>query len=188
VDGDAQRRHIEAVLGAVRVPLLLYNIPQATHHVLGPETAAALARERRILGIKDSAGNFQAFQRFVSIKRARPAFRVLQGSESLAAASLLHGADGLVPGLANVAPALFVALRRAAAANDAATCARRQRAIEALALLYEQGHWLAALKAACAALGLGDGRPAPPLPPAPRLRRRAIEAIVRRGARWQYTT
>jgi 4-hydroxy-tetrahydrodipicolinate synthase len=187
VDGGAQRRHVEAILGAVRVPLLLYNIPQATHHVIGPETVAPLARERRVLGIKDSAGDFQAFLRLVAIKRARATFRVLQGSESLAAASLLHGADGLVPGLANVAPGLFVSLRRAAAEHDAAACARLQRLIETLARLYEQGHWLAALKAACSALGLGDGRPAPPLPPAARPQRRRIASILRRGARWRYT-
>lgn len=180
VDGEAQGRHIEAILGAVRVPLLLYNIPQSTHHALSSETVARLARERRVLGLKDSAGDFQAFQRFLAVKRGRTDFRVLQVNESLSAASLLLGGDGLVPGLGNVAPALFVALRRAAALGDAAACARHQAAIEALARLYEQGHWLPALKAACALLGLGDGRPAPPLAPANAERRRAVEAILNR--------
>ena len=58
VDAAAQRRHVEAVLGAVSLPVLLYNIPQCTHHRLSAETIAALAREARVLGMKDSAGDF----------------------------------------------------------------------------------------------------------------------------------
>lgn len=180
VDGAAQQRHIEAVLDAVPLPALLYNIPQCTHHTLAPETVRTLAQDLRVLGIKDSAGDFGVFQRFLAIKRHRPTFRVLQGNEPLASASLLQGGDGLVPGLANVGPALFVALRRAAARGDATTCARLQAEIEDLAALYEQGHWLPALKAGCAALGIGNGLPAAPLTRAGEAQRQAIEAVLRR--------
>jgi 4-hydroxy-tetrahydrodipicolinate synthase len=148
--------------------------------VLAPGTAAVLAREPRILGIKDSAGDFQAFLHFLAIRESQPAFRVLQGNESLAAASLLQGGDGLVPGLANVAPALLVALREAAEKGDAATCARLQTDVEDLVSLYEQGHWLPALKAAVAMLGIGTGRPPAPLAPPTETQRRAIEAVLRR--------
>ena len=124
VDAAAQQRHVEAILGAVSLPVLLYNIPQATHNPLAPATVARLAQDPRILGIKDSAGDFEAFQGFLAIKKRRAAFRVLQGNEHFASASLLLGGDGLVPGMANFAPALFVALHRAAAKGDAAACAR----------------------------------------------------------------
>lgn len=180
VDAAAQQRHVEAVLDATHLPGLLYNIPQCTHHTLAPPTVAALARDGRVLGIKDSAGDFGAFLRFVAVARERPAFRVLQGYEALAAASLLHGGHGLVPGLANVAPALFVALRGAAARGDAATCRRLQDEIEDLAALHAAGHWLPALKAACAALGIGTGRPAAPLVPVDDDRRAAIAAVLTR--------
>jgi 4-hydroxy-tetrahydrodipicolinate synthase len=180
VDGGAQQRHVEAVLAATPLPALLYNIPQCTHHVLAPATAAALARDARVLGIKDSAGDFPCFLRYLAIRRDQPAFRVLQGHESLAAASLLQGGDGLVPGLANVAPALMVALREAAAKGDTPTCARLQEAVEDLAAVYAQGHWLPALKAAMALLGIGTGRPAAPLAPADEGQRQAIAAVLRR--------
>jgi 4-hydroxy-tetrahydrodipicolinate synthase len=179
-DGGMQRRHVEGILAAVPLPVLLYNIPQATHHPIAPAVAAALAAEPRILGIKDSAGDFEAFQGFLRIKERRADFRVLQGHEAYAAASLLLGGDGLVPGMANFAPARFVALRRAAVAGDAAGCARLQAAITDLETLHAQGHWLAALKAACALCGLGDGVPAPPLLPASESDRRAIRAILAR--------
>ncbi len=180
VDAGAQARHVEAALAAVPVPALLYNIPQATHHVLAPETVTALAREPRIVGIKDSAGDFQAFQAFLAVRRVRADFRVLQGHEHLAAASLLHGADGLVPGLGNVAPRLCVLLRDAARRGDIAACRQLQEEIADLATVYAQGHWLPALKAACALLGLGDGRPAPPLLPATPGEREAVAAVLRR--------
>jgi 4-hydroxy-tetrahydrodipicolinate synthase len=180
VDGGAQRRHVEAVLGAVALPALLYNIPQCTHHTLAPETVAALAPEARVMGMKDSAGDFEAFLRYLDVKRGRPTFRLLQGNEALMAASLLQGGDGLVPGIANVAPALCAALRAAAARADFAECARLQVAADDLAAVYRQGHWLPALKAACALLGLGTGVPAGPLAEADGAQREAVAAVLRR--------
>lgn len=180
VAADAQQRHVEAILGTVPLPVLLYNIPQATHNPLTPETVARLARNDRILGIKDSAGDFEAFQGFLTLKKGRAAFRVLQGNEHFASSSLLLGADGLVPGMANFAPALFVALRRAAAQRDAAACAGLQERITDLCTLHTHGHWLPALKTACAMLGLGNGRPSPPLHPATAEQQRAIASILAR--------
>ena len=178
VDAAAQERHVRDVLAAVPLPALLYNIPQCTHHVLPPATVRALARDRRVLGIKDSAGDFEAFQTLLAIKEERPQFRVLQGHESLAAASLLQGADGMVPGLANVVPALFVELQGAVDRGDATRCAELQRRIAGLAVLYRQGPWLAALKAACAMRGIGNGRPAAPLSPATPADRAAVKALL----------
>jgi len=180
VDAAAQQRHVEAILAAVPLPVLLYNIPQATHNPLRPETVAEFGRNPRILGIKDSAGDFEAFQGFLAIKKQRADFRVLQGNEHFASASLLLGGDGLVPGMANFAPALFVSLHRAAAAGDVSACARLQEQITDLCTLHTHGHWLPALKAACAMLGLGNGVPSPPLLPATLEQRRAIAAILAR--------
>jgi 4-hydroxy-tetrahydrodipicolinate synthase len=179
VDAAAQRRHVEAVVEAAGRPALLYNIPQCTHRVLVPGAVAELARDRRVLGIKDSAGDFVAFQAFLAVKATRSDFRVLQGHEHVAAASLRLGADGLVPGLANLAPALMVELRRAVAA-DAAASLRLQAAIVDLCAIYEVGHWLPALKAACAMIGIGSGVPSLPLVPSSEAERCAIAAILER--------
>ena len=180
VDAATQQRHVEAILDAVSLPVLLYNIPQATHSPLSPVTVARLARDQRVIGVKDSAGDFESFQGFLAIKKWRPDFRLLQGYEPLAAASLLQGADGLVPGMANLVPALYVALHRAAKAGDTGTSARLQEAMTDLCTLYAQGHWLPALKAACAMLGFGNGVPSLPLLPASEEQRRAIKAILSR--------
>ena len=182
VDASAQRRHIETVIEAAGRPALLYNIPQCTHGILAPGTVAELARDGRVLGIKDSAGDFAAFQAFLAVKGARPDFRVLQGHEHLAAASLRLGGDGLVPGLANIVPALMVELRGAASRGDGAACTRLQEGILDLCAIHEVGHWLPALKAACAMIGIGTGVPALPLVSATDAERRAIAAVLARYA------
>jgi len=182
VDASAQRRHIETVIEAAGRPALLYNIPQCTHGILAPGTVAELARDGRVLGIKDSAGDFAAFQAFLAVKGARPDFRVLQGHEHLAAASLRLGGDGLVPGLANIVPALMVELRGAASRGDGAACTRLQEGILDLCAIHEVGHWLPALKAACAMIGIGTGVPALPLVSATDAERRAIAAVLARHA------
>jgi 4-hydroxy-tetrahydrodipicolinate synthase len=90
------------------------------------------------------------------------------------------GGDGLVPGLANVVPALLVELRAAAARGDGAACTRLQGAVLDLCAIHEIGHWLPALKAACAMIGIGSGTPALPLVPATEAERRAIAAVLAR--------
>ena len=162
VDAASQRRHVEAVLAATPLPVLLYNIPQCTHAPLALETVEALADEPRVLGVKDSWGDLTYFQSLLDMKRNRPSFRVLQGHEHVALASLLLGADGLIPGLANVAPRIMVDLLRAARAADLETCNRLNRDVFELTGMYTQKLGLAGLYAACAQLGLARNIPAEP--------------------------
>jgi 4-hydroxy-tetrahydrodipicolinate synthase len=181
-DATQQERHIEAILQAVSLPVLLYNIPPATHNRILPSTARRIATEPRVIGLKDSDGDMGALGEFIDIKQVRPSFRVLQGYERHASSGLLLGADGLVPGMANFAPSLFVALRAAAAARDGDACMQYQAVISDLWSLHLQGHWLTALKAACAIVGLGNGTPTEPLRTATASQRRAITRILRRHA------
>lgn len=183
LDPDAQHRHIDQLLDAVELPVLLYNIPPATHHVLSPKLVASLATHPRIIGIKDSAGDLDVFSRFVDVKRTRPDFRVLQGHERVMAESLRRGADGLVPGLGNIVPHLFAALIRAVRSGDNAEATRLQQQIDDLGTLHTQGHWLPALKFAAATavvIPLDGAFPSPPLMLATEPNQTAIAEIVKR--------
>ncbi len=167
VDGDAHVRHIEAILDASPLPILLYNIPQSTHHNIAPSSVAKLAHEPRILGIKDSSGNLAHFQALLRIKERRPDFRVLQGAEFAMAASALLGGDGAVPGMGNLTAGTFKDLFEAARRSDLASVRTLQIQINDLAGLHSlAGHWLASLKGAISLLGYGAGIPAQPLMPA----------------------
>jgi 4-hydroxy-tetrahydrodipicolinate synthase len=180
VDAAAQQRHVEAILGTTPLPVLLYNIPQCTHTPLAREAVQALAAEPRILGVKDSWGDLPYFQSLLTIKQTRPSFRVLQGHEHAAMASLLLGADGLIPGLGNVAPRVMVALVNAAREKDLATCQRLHGEIFELTGMYTQKAGLPGLYAACALLGLVRNVPAEPWAPVASADMPAIEAILRK--------
>lgn len=167
VDSGAHLRHIEALLNATPLPILLYNIPQSTHHMLSVSTVTSLSKEARVLGIKDSSGQLEHFQALIHIKKTVPHFRVLQGAEFAMAATALLGGDGAVPGMGNFAPSLFRDLFNQARSGNASNVATLQAQIVALTRLHGMAsHWLPSLKGACVLLGLGNGRPATPLLPA----------------------
>jgi dihydrodipicolinate synthase/N-acetylneuraminate lyase len=180
VDSGAHLRHIEAILDATPLPILLYNIPQSTHHMLSVATVAALSREARILGIKDSSGQLEHFQALIQIKQSVPHFRVLQGAEFAMAATALLGGDGAVPGMGNFAPSLFRDLfEQARLGNSSKVSSIQAQIIELTKLHGLASHWLPSLKGACRLIGLGNGRPAAPLLPASDAELAAIrEAIV----------
>lgn len=178
-DAASQRRHVEAILSATPLPVLLYNIPQCTHTPLARETVAALAEEPRVLGVKDSWGDLGYFQSLLDVKRRRPSFRVLQGHEHAVMASLLLGADGLIPGLANVAPRLLVDLVRAARAGDTERCQALHERIFDLTRIYSQGIGMAGIYAAAACLGLAENVPAEPWLPVGEAETRLIEGVLR---------
>jgi dihydrodipicolinate synthase/N-acetylneuraminate lyase len=161
-DAASQRRHVEALLAATPLPVLLYNIPQCTLTPLAPETVTGLSAEPRVLGIKDSWGDLPYFQSLLTLKQRRANFRVLQGHEHAAMASLRLGADGLVPGLANVAPRLMVALVQAGHAGDLAECTRLHDKVFDLTRMYTQGIGLAGIYAAAELMGLIHNLPAEP--------------------------
>ena len=58
------------------------------------------------MGIKDSSGDFIKFQDILFNFQCKK-FKVFQGIEKLSLVSLIIGADGIVPGLANIIPKVF---------------------------------------------------------------------------------
>jgi 4-hydroxy-tetrahydrodipicolinate synthase len=115
----------------------------------------------------------------LTLKQRRPNFRVLQGHEHAAMASLMLGADGLIPGLANVAPKLLVELVRAARTGDVVSCQRLNEQVFDLTRIYTQGIGLAGIYAAAARLGLSQDVPAEPWLPVGAVERDKIDSILR---------
>lgn len=161
------RRFYYDVLNASDLPLILYNIPNLAHNHLGVELVAELAANPQVLGIKDSGGDFAYFQRLLTaVKAVRSDFAVMQGRECLSAASLLMGADGLVPGLGNLAPELCMQLLRSAQAGDIKTSRQLQARLTGLEGIYDVGSKaIAGLKAAMTLTGWGTPWPIQPNTP-----------------------
>jgi dihydrodipicolinate synthase/N-acetylneuraminate lyase len=96
------------------LPVCLYNRPGATETIFGIDTLKELLGLQNIAGIKDSSGNMSYFKELIQLKKIRPGWSVLIGSEQLLAEALLLGADGGVTGGANLFPGLYVDLYHAA--------------------------------------------------------------------------
>jgi 4-hydroxy-tetrahydrodipicolinate synthase len=158
VDDEAQTLHFRTVArAAAPLPVLLYNIPQRTHSVIDVDTVRRLLDVETIVGIKDSAGDAEAFGRILALKNERPDFVVLQGAERMVTASVAGGADGCVPGLGNLVPGLFCELVDAARRGEERQATALQERVNTLWQLHTFGFSLACLKYAAAVLGFGSG-------------------------------
>ncbi|HHO70590.1 MAG TPA: 4-hydroxy-tetrahydrodipicolinate synthase [Halothiobacillus sp.] len=111
-------RHFSAIVEAVELPLILYNVPGRTACDMLPDTVARLADHPLIIGIKEASGSLTRITELVDRFEGR--FAVYSGDDSLACEAILHGAQGAVSVTANVAPAAMHAMTAAALAKDRA--------------------------------------------------------------------
>ncbi|MEV6736453.1 dihydrodipicolinate synthase family protein [Streptomyces sp. NPDC051104] len=114
-------RHYRLVAQRSPVPVVAYDIPVSVHVKLGPELVLELAADGTLAGLKDSSGDLAGLRAVVTGVRSRPAltgFSALTGSELVVDSALALGADGAVPGLANVDPEGYVRLDRLCRAGD----------------------------------------------------------------------
>ena len=112
-------RHFRMIAAGVGAPVLAYDVPVRVHTKLGVGMLLELARDGVIVSVKDSSGDDVAFRRLVAANAdaGRP-MTLLSGHELMLDGMFLLGGDGGVPGLANVDPAGYVRLWRAAQAGD----------------------------------------------------------------------
>lgn len=114
-------RHFRLIAAGSPVPVIAYDIPAAVHTKLPSDLVLKLAAEGVLAGLKDSSGDLAGFREVVTGVRDRSdisGFSVLTGSELFVDAAMELGADGAVPGLANVDPHGYVRLDRLCRAGD----------------------------------------------------------------------
>jgi 4-hydroxy-2-oxoglutarate aldolase len=164
MDAAAFVRHYTAVADASRVPVILYNFPQAFGVNLSIPAIARLAQHPNIAGMKESSGDVGQIADEVSQTPDR--FVVVVGSAPTLYASLCVGAIGGVVALANVVPELCVRLYELSTSGRAAEALELQRALTPLAKLVTGIHGVPGLKAAMTLAGYRGGTPRLPLAPA----------------------
>lgn len=128
-------RHYRLVAAGCPVPVIAYDLPSGVHTKLPADVVLDLAAEGVLAGLKDSSGDLAGFRTVVSGARAHPditGFSVLTGSELTVDAALAVGADGAVPGLANVDPEGYVRLDRLFRAGDREAARAEQERLCAL--------------------------------------------------------
>ena len=119
--------HFKAVADAGSLPVVLYNVPGRTGLNMQPETVLELARDPRIVAVKEASGSLDQAS---EILRARPSgFAVLSGEDSLAVPMIACGAEGVIAVVSNTAPNLYAATIAAALAGNRARAAELQARI-----------------------------------------------------------
>ncbi|WP_187994386.1 dihydrodipicolinate synthase family protein [Schaalia sp. JY-X159] len=108
--GEAEvERHFRVIADNIDLPLYAYDIPVCVHTKLGVNMLMRLGEEGVLAGIKDSSGDDVSF-RILSIKNrdAGSPLALLTGHEVVVDGAYMSGADGSVPGLANIDPHGYV--------------------------------------------------------------------------------
>ncbi|MFS0725513.1 dihydrodipicolinate synthase family protein [Paenibacillus sp. 1P07SE] len=138
-------------------PLYLYHMPH-TGNDLHPRLVEELVRRHpNIVGLKNSQDDMQRTMAYA----AMPQTAFFTGSDLTALYALSHGADGIISGLINVVPELFVSMKRSLSAGDAAAALALQLQLHQYARLFAGD--MRRLKAGGEALGLGSRRCRAPL-------------------------
>jgi 4-hydroxy-tetrahydrodipicolinate synthase len=135
-------RHYRLIAEASPVPVIAYDLPAGVHTKLPADLVLDLAAEGTLAALKDSSGDLAGFRAVVTGARTRPditGFSVLTGSEVIIDASLALGADGAVPGLANVDPHGYVRLDELCRAGDLERARAEQERLCALFGMVDAG-------------------------------------------------
>lgn len=160
---DEILRHFDKIAESVKIEIALYNIPETTHANLLPETVAKLADYDNIVAYKDSTADWQQLQRALFALKDKD-IAVFNGAEELCSVSMMYGADGCIPGLANFLPELFVKLYQACRQGDIKESCRLQEQINAVRkCIFVNGCWVSGMKGLLELFHLGEHYVSSPL-------------------------
>jgi len=93
-------RHYKVLSGAVKIPLVLYNVPSRTGCNLLPSTVARLAKIKNIVAIKEASGCLEQAAQILQ----KCDITLLSGDDGLTLPLLSIGAQGVISVAANVVP------------------------------------------------------------------------------------
>ena len=148
--------HFTAVADAVKIPVILYNIPGRTGVTIKPETIAALCRDvDNIVGVKEASGNFSAIATLMSLSDGK--VDLYSGNDDQIVPLLSLGGKGVISVLSNVAPRQTHDICASYFAGDVKTSAGLQlKAIPLITELFSEVNPIT-VKAAMNMMGKGVG-------------------------------
>jgi 4-hydroxy-tetrahydrodipicolinate synthase len=157
--------HYSAVLEAVDLPIIVYNVPKFTGVSLEPALVERLSSEyNHVVGVKDTSGSYSQITELVRLVGGK--ISVLAGTADLTLPTLAVGGKGAVIAVANVAPKLCSELYKAFKDGDCAKAWELQKTISRInEVLVTRRNQLAAIKEALNIMGLSAGYPRKPTLP-----------------------
>ena len=179
--------HFRILHQELDAPLFAYDIPVCVHTKLPWKMLARLGAEGVLAGVKDSSGDDVSFRYLVqeNEKNGHP-LTLLTGHEIVVDGALLSGADGSVPGLANVEPEGYVRMWKAAQEGNWAEVKREQDRLNEISHVFDvttgvqgYGAGVGAFKCALNLMGIFDSDQMPrPVKPLDGQNREAIKQVL----------
>jgi 4-hydroxy-2-oxoglutarate aldolase len=174
---DAQALYFRAVADQTRIPLIIYNWPQATGVDIPVEAVVAISEHPNVIAIKESSGNLEKVMQM--IREVKNGFQVLVGSAPTLWPSLLMGACGAILAYANAAPYSVIAIWEAYRTREEAAGLDWQNRIGRASALVTSKYGVPGLKHAMDLNGYYGGPPRLPLTVPTEEAKREIEAAFR---------
>lgn len=127
---DGLLAHYLAISQAVRIPIIIYNVPSRTCVDISVSVCSQLAKLPNIVGIKEASTDITKVTR---LKNAcGQDFSVWSGNDDLTVPTIALGGQGVISVASNVAPIEMSAMTDAAFAGDFDTAADLQQRLQPL--------------------------------------------------------
>lgn len=97
--------HYKAIAEAVKLPMVLYNVPGRSVVSLSPETIGRLSQIDGIIGVKEASGDMK--QVAETFERVRSGFLMISGDDFTNLPLMALGGVGAISVTANIAPKLL---------------------------------------------------------------------------------
>lgn len=102
-------KHFEAITDAVKLPVVLYNVPSRTNMTIEPETVEILSQHPSIVALKDATNDFEYLEE-VKKRIDTNSFALYSGNDDNVVEYYQRGGQGVISVIANVIPKEFQAL------------------------------------------------------------------------------
>ena len=171
--------HYRSVARATALPIICYNNPVAYHVDITPAMLAELAREKNLIGIKESSGDLRRFTDIQNLVGDR--YRLFAGIDDLVLESVLLGAVGWIAGLNLAFPREGQRLWELMQRGEWTAARRLYRWFMPLMHLDTHLKFVQYIKLAVQEAGYGSEWVRPPRLPLIGRERRAVLKIIRKG-------
>lgn len=155
------RAHYRAIAGAVKIPVIIYNLPKYTGVKMDPDLVAELASHPNIRGFKDTSGDLIYFQELIGKAGDRMDFVV--GADELVLPALAVGATGCITAMAACVPKMVLDLYNSFMKKDIKHAQKIQLGIIRLKNVFRKMPYLSGQKLAQETLGRPSGLTRMPL-------------------------
>lgn len=117
-------KHYNAITNSVKLPIILYNVPDRTGISFSAQTYQLLSDNPQINGVKEASGDFDLLMHTKNF--CGPDFHIWCGHDKYVVPMMTLGAEGVISAAANVIPQIMLEMSHLCLKKDFATAAKIQ--------------------------------------------------------------